>query len=106
VPFIFVLDPAGVGLLLTGSFKTLGQANWGSVAMVTVTAVFGIAALAGGLQGWLLRRTTLIERWMLIVAGLMLVYPVLLFDYIGFGLVAAVVVLQKMRRIAVAPAAS
>jgi hypothetical protein len=42
--------PSGTGLLLTGSFKTLGQADWESVARVTITAAFGIAALAGGLQ--------------------------------------------------------
>ena len=106
VPFMFVLDPAGVGLLLTGSFTTLGQANWGSVAMVTITAAFGIAALAGGLQGWLLRKTTLIERWMLIIAGLMLVYPVPFFDYIGFGLVATVVIIQKMRQLVATPVTS
>ena len=63
-------------------------------------------ALAGGLQGWLLRKTTLIERWMLIVAGLMLVYPAPLFDYIGFALVVVVIVSQKVRQIVVAPAAS
>jgi TRAP transporter 4TM/12TM fusion protein len=106
VPFMFVLDPSGVGLLLTGSFKNLAQANWGSIALVTVTAAFGIIALAGGLQGWLFRKTTLIERWMLIVAGLMLVYPVALFDYIGFALVAAVVVMQKLRQTIAAPATS
>ncbi|HZN27372.1 MAG TPA: TRAP transporter fused permease subunit [Burkholderiales bacterium] len=98
VPFMFVLDPAGTGLLLTGSFKTLATADWGSIAVVTITAVFGIIALAGGLQAWLFRRTTFVERWMLIIAGLMLVYPAPLFDYIGFGLVAAVVVLQKLRQ--------
>jgi len=104
VPFMFVLDPAGVGLLLTGSFKTLGQANWGAIAVVTLTAACGIVALAGGLQGWLLRKTTLLERWMLIVAGLMLVYPAPLFDYIGFALVAAVAVMQKVRQMVIAPA--
>ena len=98
VPFMFVLDPAGTGLLLTGSFKTLATADWGSIAIVTITAVFGIIALAGGLQAWLFRRTTFAERWMLIIAGLMLVYPAPLFDYIGFGLVAVVVVLQKLRQ--------
>ncbi len=98
VPFMFVLDPAGVGLLLTGSFKNLAQADWASIARVTITAAFGIAALAGGLQGWLYRKTTLLERWMLIIAGLMLVYPTPLFDYIGLALVAAVVVLQNVRR--------
>ncbi|HYC44991.1 MAG TPA: TRAP transporter fused permease subunit [Burkholderiales bacterium] len=97
VPFMFVLDPSGTGLLLTGSFKTLEQADWGMIAVVTITAAFGVVALAGGLQGWLLRRTLLIERWMLIVAGLMLVYPAPLFDYIGFALVAVVVVMQKLR---------
>ena len=29
MPFMFVLDPSGTGLLLTGSFKTLGQAGLG-----------------------------------------------------------------------------
>src|SRR5712672_435220 len=97
VPFMFVLDPSGTGLLLTGSFKTLGAANWGSIAVVTITAAVGIVALAGGLQGWLVRRTTLYERVMLIVAGFLLVYPKALFDLIGFGLVAVAVLLQVVR---------
>ncbi len=97
VPFMFVLDPSGTGLLLGGSFKNLALANWGSIALVTVTAAFGIAALAGGLQGWLLRKTNLLERWMLIIAGLMLVYPRAMFDYIGLALVILVVVMQKLR---------
>ena len=97
VPFMFVLDPSGIGLLLNGSFKNLAQANWLSIAEVTVTAAIGIAALAGGLQGWLFRKTTGSERWMLIIAGLMLVYPRALFDVIGLALVVAVVVMQKLR---------
>jgi TRAP transporter 4TM/12TM fusion protein len=97
VPFMFVLDPAGTGLLLTGSFKTLANANWESIAIVTGTAAVGIMALAGGLQGWLFRQCSALERWMLIVAGLMLVYPRPLFDVIGVALVIGVVVLQKIR---------
>jgi TRAP transporter 4TM/12TM fusion protein len=97
VPFMFVLAPSGTGLLLGGSFKNLAQADWGAVAVVTVTAMIGIVALAGGLQGWLLRRTTLPERWMLIIAGLALVYPAGFSDILGFVLVVTVIVLQKMR---------
>jgi TRAP transporter 4TM/12TM fusion protein len=97
VPFMFVLDPSGTGLLLGGSFKNLAQANWQSIAEVTITAAFGIAALAGGLQGWLLRKTNVLERWMLIIAGLMLVYPRAMFDLIGLVLVIIVVVMQKLR---------
>ncbi|MDH4149408.1 MAG: TRAP transporter fused permease subunit [Betaproteobacteria bacterium] len=95
VPFMFVLDPSGSGLLLGGSFKNLAQADWGAIALITVTAAIGIVALAGGLQGWLLRRTNLIERWMLIIAGLALVYPTKTSDMIGLSLVALVLVMQK-----------
>jgi TRAP transporter 4TM/12TM fusion protein len=98
VPFMFVLDPSGTGLLLTGSIKTLGSADWGSIALVTFTAAIGIAALAGGLQGWLLTRTNLAERAMLVVAGFLLVYPKAMFDAIGFVLVALVLLMQWLRR--------
>jgi TRAP-type uncharacterized transport system fused permease subunit len=87
-------------LLLTGSFKTLGNADWGSIAEVTITAAMGIAALAGGLQGWLFRKCSQIERWLLIIAGLMLVYPRAMFDYIGFVLVIIVIIMQKLRHAA------
>ena len=98
VPFMFVLDPSGQGLLLMGSTKALAAANWWSIAEVTLTAAVGIAALAGGFQGWALLRTTLIERVMLIVAGFALVYPSMMADIIGFGLAAAVLVMQWLRR--------
>jgi TRAP transporter 4TM/12TM fusion protein len=97
VPFMFVLDPSGVALLLGGSFKNLAQADWTSVAVISVTAIIGIVALAGGLQGWLLRKTTSPERWMLIIAGLALVYPTTFSDLLGLALVLVVVALQKLR---------
>src|SRR6187397_1553338 len=46
VPFVFVLDPAGVGLLL----KAPANGSWGSVAWIALTACIGIAALAAGVQ--------------------------------------------------------
>jgi TRAP-type uncharacterized transport system fused permease subunit len=98
VPFMFVLDPSGSGLLLTGSFKTLANADWGSIALVTFTAAVGILALCGAFQGWLFRKTTAYERWMLFVAGVLLVYPKTLFDAAGLGLVVVVLALQWFRR--------
>lgn len=97
LPFMFVLDPSGTGLLLEGSMKNLAKANWGSIALVAGTAAVGIAALAGGLQGWLFCKTTVLERWMLIIAGLALVYPTTFADILGVVLVVIVVVLQKLR---------
>jgi len=98
VPFMFVLDPSGTGLLLTGSFKTLANADWGSIALVTFTAAVGIMALCGAFQGWLFKKTPAYERLMLLVAGILLVYPKTLFDAVGFALVAGVLVSQWLRK--------
>ncbi len=98
VPFMFVLDPAGQGLLLMGSTKALATANWWSIAQVTLTAAVGVASLAAGFQGWALKKTTLLERWMFIVAGFALVYPGAVADLIGFGLVVATLVMQRLRK--------
>jgi TRAP transporter 4TM/12TM fusion protein len=90
VPFMFTLDPKGIGILLKGPVV--------DVIWTTLTAFIGLAALAGGVENWFFKKTTLYERIMLIVAGLVLVYPVALYDAIGFGLVALVVVSQKLRK--------
>ncbi len=50
-------------------------------------------------------RTNLLERWMLIIAGVLLVYTSTVSDLIGFGLIAVALAMQLMRR-APAPAAS
>jgi TRAP-type uncharacterized transport system fused permease subunit len=98
VPFMFVLDDSGQGLLLMGSFKNLARADWVEIAVVSITAMIGIGALAGGMQNWLFKKTTFFERSMLIVAGLLLVYPKPMFDYIGITLFAVVIALQKIRK--------
>ena len=90
VPFMFTLDPKGAGILLKGPVV--------DVIWTTITAFIGIAALAGGVENWFLKRTTLYERVMLIVAGLALVYPEPLYDIVGFGLMVLVIVLQKLRK--------
>ena len=96
VPFCFVLDPSGVGLLLKG--------NWVDIAHVTVTAAIGIAALACGVQGWMFTRTSWIERVLLIAAGLLLVYPTRAADLAGIVLVLVAVALQWRKRRAPPPA--
>jgi TRAP transporter 4TM/12TM fusion protein len=71
VPFAFVLEPEGVGLLL----KTPKGGDWMDIAEVAISATLGILALAAGLQGWLMRKTSTIERALLIVAGFLFVMP-------------------------------
>jgi TRAP transporter 4TM/12TM fusion protein len=98
VPFMFVLDPAGVGLLLMGSFKNLATAPWLDIAVVSVTAMIGIAALAAGVQNWLFKKTTWPERWLLIIAGLALMYPKPFLDYVGIALIVVAIVMHKLRK--------
>jgi TRAP transporter 4TM/12TM fusion protein len=88
VPFMFVLDPAGVGLLLKGELLP--------TLLTVATAAIGILALAGGAQGWLLREATRVERALLVAAGLLLVYPGAVTDLVGLGLIAIVFARQKL----------
>jgi TRAP-type uncharacterized transport system fused permease subunit len=105
VPFVFVLDPEGVGLLL----KIPHGGSWVDIALITLKAAAGLAALAAAAQGWALRRTTPLERGLLVLAGLLLVFPSLLealmeaitgrdISYTAtFGLAIAAMVLIKQR---------
>jgi TRAP transporter 4TM/12TM fusion protein len=90
VPFMFTLDPKGIGILLKGPAV--------DVIWTTVSAFIGLAALAGGVENWFLRKTTFYERIMLLAAGLLLVYPIAIYDLVGLGLMVLVIVLQKLRK--------
>ena len=104
LPFMFVLDPSGQGLLLMGSTKALATAPWGSIATVTLTAALGIAAIAAGFQGWAWLKTTSLERTLLIVAGFALVYPSSWTDLGGLAMVLVAVASQwwRMRQLSTA----
>jgi TRAP transporter 4TM/12TM fusion protein len=101
VPFMFVLDPLGIGLLL--SVPKGGM--WWHILWVTALAVIALVALAGAAEGWLVTKTNLLERLLLLVAGLLLLYPRPAYDAVGFALLIVAVVIQLVRRRA-APVAS
>ncbi|OPY66089.1 MAG: DctM-like transporter [Syntrophorhabdaceae bacterium PtaU1.Bin034] len=88
VPFMFVLTPDGMGLLLEGP-----PAN---MVWTLVTALIGVFGIAAGASSWLFRHTAPWERTAMILGGLLLVYSSVVFDIIGFCLIAAVVIWQKM----------
>jgi len=89
VPFNFTLAPDGVALLLKGEPLT--------ILFTFITAFIGIFALAGGLVGWVFKKTSKFERILLVAAGLALVYPSAIFDLFGIGLVTLVIFLQKRK---------
>jgi TRAP transporter 4TM/12TM fusion protein len=71
VPFVFVLDPQGIGLLL----QVPKGGSAADIALITAKTGLGLAALAMAAQGWAIRKTTRPERLLLTVAGLLLVFP-------------------------------
>ncbi|MGL4560615.1 MAG: TRAP transporter permease, partial [Afipia sp.] len=74
VPFVFVLDPQGVGLLL----NIPKGGSWVDIFEITLKTTLGLMALAAAAQGWVLRQANLIERGLLVLSGLLLVFPSLI----------------------------
>jgi TRAP transporter 4TM/12TM fusion protein len=74
VPFVFVLDPKGVGLLM--SIPKDGSV-W-DIVLITAKTGAGLACLAAAAQNWALRQNTRAERGLWAFAGLLLVFPSLI----------------------------
>jgi TRAP transporter 4TM/12TM fusion protein len=74
VPFVFVLDPDGVGLLL--AIPKGGSVL--SIVWITIKTAIGLGALACAAQNWGLRRNTFLETGLYLLAGLLLVFPSLI----------------------------
>jgi TRAP-type uncharacterized transport system fused permease subunit len=105
VPFVFVLDPQGIGLLM----KIPKDGSVYDIIWVTLKTAIGLGALAAAAQNWALRRNTQAERWLWMLAGLLLVFPSLLEGLaetltgldvpypapFGLGLVAALLLKQR-----------
>jgi TRAP transporter 4TM/12TM fusion protein len=79
VPFVFVLDPQGLGLLL----KMPKDGSWLDVIEIALTSATGIAALAFALQGWMLKKNNPIETLLFGLAGLLLLFPTLVDALLG-----------------------
>src|SRR4051812_3416836 len=74
VPFVFVLDPQGVGLLM--AIPKGGSVI--DILIITGKTAAGLAALAAAAQDWALRQNTRMERVLWVLAGFLLVFPSLL----------------------------
>ena len=71
LPFVFVLDPIGTGLLL----KVPPGGSWLDVVTISLLAAAGVAVLAFAAQGRILRRSNWAETALLTMAGLLLIFP-------------------------------
>ena len=74
VPFVFVLDPLGIGLLM----KIPKDGSIYDIIWITAVTGAGLGALSVAAQNWAIRRTTPVERGLFLLTGLLLVFPSLL----------------------------
>ena len=97
IPFFFLDNP----ILLIGAdpTATIAGSLW-----AMFTACVGTVALVGGLEGWFLRKSSWLERLVLIAVAPLMLYPGSLTDVIGFGVLAAVILFQWFTRRPASPA--
>jgi TRAP transporter 4TM/12TM fusion protein len=74
VPFVFVLDPQGLGLLL----KIPKGGGWLDVVEIFVETLAGIALIGFALQGRFLKKSTTLETALFLLGGLLFVFPAVL----------------------------
>ncbi len=85
-PFMFVYAPA---LLLQGSLV--------DIAITTVASALGVIALAAGIGGYFARPATVLDRAVLLIAGVLLVVPGVVTDLIGLVLLVGVWAKERWR---------
>ena len=90
VPFVFVLAPAGEGLLLQGGLTT--------IAIAVPSAAIGVAGLAVATGAWITRPATILERILFGAGGLSLMVTDPLFIGSGLALMAAGAVIHGIAR--------
>jgi len=83
VPYMFIYAPQ---LLLVGSI--------GEIIPATVSSIIGIIALAGSVVGWLIKKASILERILMMIAALNLIKAGFYTDLIGLGILVLVLALQ------------
>ena len=88
VPYVFALNPAMLFVDTTVP----------EVILICITSLVGIFGVSSALEGYFLRNMAWYQRIICAVGGLLLIYPGIVTDAIGLGLVAIVTVLQIIQR--------
>lgn len=97
IPFFFLDNP----ILLIGSVEGFSALE---TLWAAVTASIGTVALVGGLEGWFLRKSNLLERALLIAVAPLMLLPGWQTDIIGGVILLAVILVQKLFRRPASPA--
>ena len=88
IPYIFAYNNA---LIFVGN-----DVKFLSVASIVISATLGMASIASGLMGYLIRDMKAISRVALVIGGLLMVIPGTVTDLAGLAVLVAVLVLQRI----------
>ena len=88
VPYVFALNPA---MLFVNTV-------WYQVVLICITAFIGMFGVSAALEGYLLTDMKWYERIISAVGGLLLIYPGILTDSIGLGLIVIVMLIQVISK--------
>ncbi len=88
VPYVFALNPAMLFI----------DTNIWEVVQIAVTSLVGMFGVSAALEGYLTCRMSWFQRIISAVGGLLLIYPGLVTDLIGLGLVGIVVAFQFIQK--------
>ena len=88
IPYIFAYNNA---LIFVGS-----DVKFLSVASIVISATLGMASIASGLMGYLIRDMKAISRVALVIGGLLMVIPGTVTDLAGLAVLVVVLVLQRI----------
>ncbi|MDQ0341193.1 TRAP-type uncharacterized transport system fused permease subunit [Caldalkalibacillus uzonensis] len=88
MPFMFIYHP---DILLSAE-------NMTKSLLAVMTATVGIVSLAGAIQGWLLKKTTWVQRLVLFLTAFFLIEPSFLLDIVGVLLFMTILVLQTYQK--------
>ena len=70
----------------------------GEIILICITSLVGIFAVSAALEGYFMRPMKWYERILSLLGGLLLIYPGVVTDIIGLGLVAVMAVIQIITR--------
>ena len=88
IPYVFALNPAMLFI----------NTNAWQVILICITSLVGMFAVSASLEGYFLHHMKWFERIISVAGGLLLIYPGIVTDVIGLGLVAIVVAIQLLTK--------
>jgi TRAP transporter 4TM/12TM fusion protein len=88
VPYIFAFSPE---MLIVGSDKP-----WYEIVLLVITALCGIYIISAGMEGYMYKNMSWVERVLSLVGGLCMIIPGIATDAVGLALIAIVFVIQKI----------